>query len=658
MTGGVLITGAGTGLGLEMACSLAASGFNVYAGVLDSSQCQHVEAQAAARNVKLETLRLDVTDQQSIETAVRTVVEQTGGIYGLVNNAGISLRGYFEDLDEGEIRQTFEVNLFGTMAVTRAVLPYMRQARDGRLVFISSIGGHIGAMARTAYCASKFAVEGFAESLMQEVTPLGVKVSIVAPAIVKTERWTTNRGIARRASDPSSPYYDWFQGEEKLADMLVRTSPTTPADVAAAVGQALSVQRPRLRYLVGSRARLLLALRRYIPGELFERLYFGEIIRRVTGSRPRGRMFLGEQSSASAALDEAHTRKGDLNMPSLFRIVKVLGLGHTLRANRAKRLSEETIRGFYSTRAIIALLNVGLLDELEAQKTVNLAAFAEKQKLDLHVLKALCDYLFSLRILHREGENYSLAPKGKLATQTMRGAFTIAYAYEDVFYNLEALLKREKQYGVDVNRRGEFVATGSGAVGKLLAFPMVADTLQRNQFERVLDLGCGDGAFLRDLVTRNRGVTGYGVDLSPEGVAAGRRQVEQAQLQDKVHLLVGDMFNIDAVAPQMGRIDAATCVYVLHEFLTASRERTVELLRKFKSTFPGVPLVICEVIRHTAEEMRRKPGGIMEIQIFHALSNQALFSRDEWKSVFNEAGFNNVNEDYLSYARTAIFTVS
>jgi len=117
------------------------------------------------------------------------------------------------------------------------------------------------------------------------VRPLGIRVAIIEPGIVRTDIWGKNRRTTPRALDPSGPYYQWFQRAEQEADRLVGSSKLTPADVAAAVARALTDRRPRLRYMVGNRASLVLALRRHLPGELFERLYFGEVVRRVTGRR-------------------------------------------------------------------------------------------------------------------------------------------------------------------------------------------------------------------------------------------------------------------------------------------------------------------------------------------------------------------------------------
>lgn len=281
----ILVTGASTGLGKEMALYLAERGFNVYGTVRSDEAADALTQAAHGRGVSVRVVLVDITDPLAVKSAIERVVSEAGGIYGLVNNAGIGLRGYFEDLSDEEIRRVFEANVFGTMSVTRAVLPHMRRAKRGRILVIGSIGGRIGSLGVSAYCATKFAQEGFAESLYMELAPLGIDVVLIEPGIIKTERWGSNRGNAARAKDPNSPYYDWFLQSEKEADNLVRRSTATPRDVAAVAHKALIERRPKLRYLIGRKAKLAIYLRRYLPGELFERIYFGIVIRRVTQSQ-------------------------------------------------------------------------------------------------------------------------------------------------------------------------------------------------------------------------------------------------------------------------------------------------------------------------------------------------------------------------------------
>jgi NAD(P)-dependent dehydrogenase (short-subunit alcohol dehydrogenase family) len=281
----VLVTGAAGSLGLETALTLAGRGFRVFAGVRDPADHAGIREAARQRGVPVEAMTLDVSNEASVAAAVGRVVDAAGGLYGVVNNAGIQMRGYFEDLDEAEIRRVFEVNLFGAMRVTRHALRHLRAAGCGRIVMMSSIAGRLGSMGLSAYVASKFALEGFAESLALEVEPLGIRVAIVEPGIVRTDIWGKNRRIASRALDPARPYFEWFNRAEQEADRLVQSSTLTPAVVAAEVARAMTEPRPRLRYMVGGRASLVVALRRHLPGELFERLYFGEVLRRITGRR-------------------------------------------------------------------------------------------------------------------------------------------------------------------------------------------------------------------------------------------------------------------------------------------------------------------------------------------------------------------------------------
>lgn len=287
MTGDtVLITGASTGLGKETALFLAQRGYRVYATVRDMSSSEGLLSDAKTRNVQLKVLPLNVVDKASIQQTVETIVAEAGGIYAVINNAGIGLRGYFEDLDDAEIRQMFDANLFGVMDVTRAVLPHMRKAKRGRILLISSVGGRIGSLGVSTYCSSKFAIEGFGESLFMELAPLGIRVSLIEPGIIKTERWSIHRGTAARAMNPQSPYYEWFKRSEAASDRLVQASTATPADVAQVIHTALAAEQPKLRYMIGRKAKIAVALRRWLPGNLFESLYFGAVMRHATQGKP------------------------------------------------------------------------------------------------------------------------------------------------------------------------------------------------------------------------------------------------------------------------------------------------------------------------------------------------------------------------------------
>ena len=282
MVASVLITGASSGIGLETAVHLAKKGFRVFATMRDPSRRELLDQAAARAAVTFDVVQLDVLDPTSIHDAVRTVVDSSGNIDAVVCNAGIQLRGYFEDTADQETRLVYETNVFGTMNLVREAIPYMRRAGKGRVVLVSSVGGRIGAVALSSYCSSKFALEGFGECLSLELAPFNVRVSIIEPGIIKTDVWGRNRMIAKAAKDPSSPYFESFAAAERLADWAVETSPTKPSDVSIAVYKALTASRPKLRYLVGQRAAVLLTFRRLLPAGVFDRLYASFITSRVT----------------------------------------------------------------------------------------------------------------------------------------------------------------------------------------------------------------------------------------------------------------------------------------------------------------------------------------------------------------------------------------
>ncbi len=284
MPGATLITGVSSGLGLETAIYLAQRGLRVVGTMRNPPKRAELDEAARKAGVTIDVLAMDVNDAGSVEAAVADVVQRHGAIDHLVNNAGVQIRGYFEDLSEAEIRGVFETNVFGAMAVTRSVVPQLRARGSGRIVFLSSVGGLMGSLGLSAYCASKFALEGFAESLGLEMALHGVAVSLVEPGIINTPIWNSNLQIAQGSRSAESPNREYFEESERMAAWAVKTSPIRAIHVAHAIHHALTAKRPKLRYLVGSRPAAFLLARRFLPTALFEKVYQGAVLGRVKGA--------------------------------------------------------------------------------------------------------------------------------------------------------------------------------------------------------------------------------------------------------------------------------------------------------------------------------------------------------------------------------------
>jgi 2-ketoarginine methyltransferase len=340
-----------------------------------------------------------------------------------------------------------------------------------------------------------------------------------------------------------------------------------------------------------------------------------------------------------------------------MRTAKTVGVKRLLRLQRAHRDTwEGLLDGFYTTRAIQTLLNVGFLDEVERKGSVDVESFARSNNLDPDVLRALCEALFAMRVLKLNGHGYALDRKGKMVLEVARGWFDISYGYEEVFHNLEGLLKKTKRYGSDVHRRGDYVARGSGEIENWVYFPLAIEMVRNGGFKRVLDLGCGDGTFLREMCRNLSGVTGYGLDLAPDAIALGERLRHDEGLDGRVHLHAADVCEMETLPNLWRDIDLGITFFVLHEVRYAGGEAVVHLLRSFRRLFPNVPLIVFEAIRPTAEQMRARPGMSVHYFMYHDLTHQKPVSREEWRDLFKAAGFSSIEERWLPFARTSIFT--
>lgn len=242
------ITGCSTGFGRELAKMVLDRGYRAVVTARDPAKVEDIASPHGDRAL---VLPLDVTDPVEVNAAVKSAEAHFGGIDVLVNNAGVGYFGAVEESDETEIRRMFEINFFGLSSMTRAALPGMRKRRTGHIVNISSIGGLRSFPSLAYYHATKYAVEGFSESLALEVAPLGIKVTIVEPSGFRTD-WA-----GRSAAEATNRIADYAPTAGKNLDSIRGYSGKQPGDpvrAAAAIIAAVESPEPPLRLLLGRAA--------------------------------------------------------------------------------------------------------------------------------------------------------------------------------------------------------------------------------------------------------------------------------------------------------------------------------------------------------------------------------------------------------------------
>lgn len=271
-----LVTGASTGIGRAIARALAHRGWHVFAGVRKPSDA------GALRDEGLEPVQLDITSAADVAAARDHVARVTqGNLHALVNNAGVAVAGPFEFLPLDDFRRQFEINVFGQVAVTQAMMPFLRQAR-GRICFIGSDNGYFSPPFTSAYNASKHGIEAFADSLRVELAPWGIEVSVIQPGAIKTPIWEKSKadadGLLERLPDAAHQLYGPAIAAVKRQVEKTVGYAVPPERVSEAVLHALTAARPRTRYRVGMDAYIQYLLARRVPDRLRD-----AIIRRLLG---------------------------------------------------------------------------------------------------------------------------------------------------------------------------------------------------------------------------------------------------------------------------------------------------------------------------------------------------------------------------------------
>ena len=267
MTKVILITGASSGIGFDAAASLARQGHRVYAAA------RRVERMEPLKALGVVPLRMDVTDEASLEAGVRTVLEAEGRIDALVNNAGYGYFGAIENVPLEEARRQLEVNVFGLARLCQLVIPSMREQGSGRIVNISSVAGKTVLYFGGWYHVSKFSVEALSDALRMELKPFGIDVSMIEPGGIKTN-WGIIAADHLAESSKGTPYEaEGLRESETIRKAYSMRLLSNPSVVTRAISKAVNSRRPRARYRVGFGAGTLLFLHAILPTRWWDALF-------------------------------------------------------------------------------------------------------------------------------------------------------------------------------------------------------------------------------------------------------------------------------------------------------------------------------------------------------------------------------------------------
>lgn len=270
----VLITGGTEGLGKAAAFLLAAQGYRVFAGGRNAAKRATLDAEAKQKNLPLQSLEMDVTDDASVDRAIGIIHEEAGPIDILINNAGIAFAAVIEEIRLEDFRRQFETNFFGMVRVTQRVLPEMRERRRGRVINMSSVAGKMSSPVLGPYSSSKFAVESMSDALRMELLPFGVHVILIEPGFIRSDMERAAQELSSRyiAGAEKSPYAAVYSGFQRGWANLTKDSKAKPEDCARVILGAIRAETPRARYPVTREAKIGTFLKRIMTDRALDRM--------------------------------------------------------------------------------------------------------------------------------------------------------------------------------------------------------------------------------------------------------------------------------------------------------------------------------------------------------------------------------------------------
>ena len=275
MEGVVFITGTSSGIGKETSLYFAARGWNVVATM------RHPENRMTElhRNPQITLIHLDVVEFDSIKNAIALTIEKFGRIDVVVNNAGYAVFGPFEASTREQARKQMETNLLGLMDITREIIPFFRREKKGMIVNVVSVGGRIAFPFYSIYNATKWAAEGFCESLHYELEPFGIGVKIIEPGIIRTDFYERSMDVHTKEG-----LADYDEDVQRMDENFRHLPGSIPVVVARCIYKAVTDEKKTMRYRVGRFAGLFLFLRRILPFHTFRWLMRSIMLRKRKGA--------------------------------------------------------------------------------------------------------------------------------------------------------------------------------------------------------------------------------------------------------------------------------------------------------------------------------------------------------------------------------------
>jgi len=271
-----LITGCSSGIGYETALMLGRNGFRTFATMRNTKKSDSLQEIIRKEGLDVSIQQLDVNDNASIENTINNIKNEANRIDVLINNAGFGLVGFFEDLTLDEIRDQFETNFFGVLNITKKIIPIMRLQKSGTIINISSGAGQVGFPGISAYVSTKFAIEGFSESLTYELLPYGIKVVIIEPGVIKTN-FIRNCKVSEHSVKKNSTYSTSLDKFQKNIEIMQEHA-TSPTDVAKVIIQVLGNSEPKQRYIVGNDVAMILEAKKNLSDNEFKKMMIQNII--------------------------------------------------------------------------------------------------------------------------------------------------------------------------------------------------------------------------------------------------------------------------------------------------------------------------------------------------------------------------------------------